>query len=477
MKFCDKLVKQRKNNNMSQEQLADRLGVSRQAVSKWESGTSMPDMEKIMQLCKILNCSLDDLVDDAACGNAKISEQKVGIHTYLQEVLDFITKTLNMFWSMRFVEKVKCILEMVFVILLMVFIWGILGSILRSIFDGIIYMLPNVLYRVIYHLSSVLYSIFGLIVGAIIFIHIFKIRYLDYFVTIEDSETNNKTIEEPVDEEVEEKERKFIEKKKNKIIIRDPKHSTYSFFTVLAHMVVWFLKFVLIFVAIPCILSFIFFVFSMTMSFWLLKDGIFFLGTTIILVGCIFVNYVILRVIYNFIFDQKQNLKRIFFIFIIGISLAGVGFGASFCTYLTFDKTDLVSEFDYDTKEITINSDIDNVVLSFLNYGNVEIVEDDSVSGIKINFTYNSDGDIHFYSYKDSGYTYDESLEYLVYDYNYYNDSNKWNGFDVINSLLDLLKDKKRIDNYEQASVSRVKVTISKDNLEKIKENYENFYY
>ena len=48
----------RKKNNMSQEQLADRLNVSRQAVSKWESGNSVPDMTKIMELCKILNCSL-----------------------------------------------------------------------------------------------------------------------------------------------------------------------------------------------------------------------------------------------------------------------------------------------------------------------------------------------------------------------------------------------------------------------------------
>lgn len=40
MRFCDKLPKLRKENNLSQEQLADRLGVSRQAVSKWESGES-----------------------------------------------------------------------------------------------------------------------------------------------------------------------------------------------------------------------------------------------------------------------------------------------------------------------------------------------------------------------------------------------------------------------------------------------------
>lgn len=46
MKFCDKLPKLRKQNNLSQELLADKLGVSRQAVSKWEQGSSYPDMEK-----------------------------------------------------------------------------------------------------------------------------------------------------------------------------------------------------------------------------------------------------------------------------------------------------------------------------------------------------------------------------------------------------------------------------------------------
>ena len=46
MKFCEKLAKQRKNNNLSQEQLAEMLSVSRQAVSKWENGSSYPDMDK-----------------------------------------------------------------------------------------------------------------------------------------------------------------------------------------------------------------------------------------------------------------------------------------------------------------------------------------------------------------------------------------------------------------------------------------------
>ena len=59
--LMDKLPKLRKNNNITQEQLADLIGVSRQAVSKWESGLSIPDMEKIIELCKIFDCQIDEL--------------------------------------------------------------------------------------------------------------------------------------------------------------------------------------------------------------------------------------------------------------------------------------------------------------------------------------------------------------------------------------------------------------------------------
>ena len=69
MRFSEKLPKLRKDNNLSQEQLADKLGVSRQAVSKWESGNSYPDMEKMLQMCKILNCHLEDIMDDGSIGN------------------------------------------------------------------------------------------------------------------------------------------------------------------------------------------------------------------------------------------------------------------------------------------------------------------------------------------------------------------------------------------------------------------------
>ena len=62
MKFGDNLRQIRKNKKMSQEQLAEKVNVTRQSVSKWENGESYPEMNNILELCKIFNCKLNDLV-------------------------------------------------------------------------------------------------------------------------------------------------------------------------------------------------------------------------------------------------------------------------------------------------------------------------------------------------------------------------------------------------------------------------------
>ena len=62
MKFGDNLRQTRKSKKMSQEQLAEKMNVTRQSVSKWENGESYPEMNNILELCKIFNCKLNDLV-------------------------------------------------------------------------------------------------------------------------------------------------------------------------------------------------------------------------------------------------------------------------------------------------------------------------------------------------------------------------------------------------------------------------------
>ena len=62
MPLSEKIATLRKRAGLSQEQLSEALGVSRQAVSKWESGGAMPELDKIVQLSRVLGVSTDALL-------------------------------------------------------------------------------------------------------------------------------------------------------------------------------------------------------------------------------------------------------------------------------------------------------------------------------------------------------------------------------------------------------------------------------
>ena len=64
MTFADKLQKLRKAKRLSQEDLAERCGVTRQSISKWETGLGYPETEKLLMLCDLLEVNLDYLLRD-----------------------------------------------------------------------------------------------------------------------------------------------------------------------------------------------------------------------------------------------------------------------------------------------------------------------------------------------------------------------------------------------------------------------------
>lgn len=61
--FCDNLISLRKMKQMSQEQLAEAVGVSRQTISKYETGEALPDIDKCKIMAELFDVSLDDLVN------------------------------------------------------------------------------------------------------------------------------------------------------------------------------------------------------------------------------------------------------------------------------------------------------------------------------------------------------------------------------------------------------------------------------
>ena len=98
----------RKENNLSQEQLAEKLGVSRQAVSKWESGQSYPEMDKVLQICKTFNFNMDELMNENVKEVAENKQVNSNINKTIEDFFEFITKTVDMFSAMKFMQKIKC---------------------------------------------------------------------------------------------------------------------------------------------------------------------------------------------------------------------------------------------------------------------------------------------------------------------------------------------------------------------------------
>ena len=95
MSFRDNLQHLRGTRDLSQAQLATLLGVSRQSVAKWEAEKSYPEMDKLIKLCDLFECSLDDLVRGDLTGCATASEAIVEAEPAPQPCLSIRTATTS----------------------------------------------------------------------------------------------------------------------------------------------------------------------------------------------------------------------------------------------------------------------------------------------------------------------------------------------------------------------------------------------
>lgn len=75
MNFSEKLLALRKANDLTQEQLAEKLDVSRQSVSKWESGQATPELEKIVALSTVFNVSTDYLLKTSEINDLSVKTE------------------------------------------------------------------------------------------------------------------------------------------------------------------------------------------------------------------------------------------------------------------------------------------------------------------------------------------------------------------------------------------------------------------
>ena len=130
MKFGDNLKLIRKNKNMSQEELAEKVNVTRQSVSKWENGEAYPEMNNILELCKIFNCKINDLVHTDMSDITSLDEEIVMRVVKFNEKKQNQVKTLsNVISLIGSIGKIVLMVAIPFVIMAMILVPYVINNV------------------------------------------------------------------------------------------------------------------------------------------------------------------------------------------------------------------------------------------------------------------------------------------------------------------------------------------------------------
>ena len=462
-KFSENLKKIRKDNNLSQEQLADELGVSRQAISKWESAVAYPEMDKIITLCEKFNLNIDDLLHKDIREVKGEEESKKNLNKYVDDFLNFITNTINMFSNMSFKSKCKCLFEQIIIGTVLLVVCLIIGTLGQDLLSGIFGVIPDKLYYILHSILHLVYGIFAIMSSVIIMVHIYKTRYLDYYEKIKkevvEQEENLNEDDKILDisdkgEKIDKKNKILFKKNEDKIIIRDPKHSEYKFINGLFKGIVGIIKFftlcfsIILFVTLICL--FIAFI----ISFLTIKTGIFFIGLLVAILSAAIINVVLILLLLNFVFNRKNDKKKMIWSFVISLIMIGIGSGLVLVGVLDFeyienDKSILKTDYiEFDMK--------DDLIFGY-RYPEVEYIESDN-DNIKIEYTINEYCEINYSNLSDKVIHIWGTCE---------------NPIKLVKEVISKFNDKKIVS--INSLLQDVKVYTKKENIEILKKNYKEY--
>ena len=445
--FKENLRKIRKENNLSQEQLADELGVSRQAISKWESGSAYPEMDKIIALCDKFDLNIDDLLHKDIKEVRGEEESKKKLNNLINDFLEFITNTINMFSKMDLKSKIKCLFEQCIIAFILFTVSLIIYNVLSSLFSSILILLPNIIYTFINGILKSILAIALIIISLIIITHIFKTRYLYYYEKLKKEEKND--IEET---ENTKSENKISLNNNDKIIIRDSKHSEYSFINIMFKTIIIIIKLFAIWFGLCISFVLVCLFISLVAAFLMYKTGLFFIGLLITILSSSAIGIVILLLILNFVFNRKSDKKKMIWSFIISLITLGIGCGLIFIGTLSFD---ISYDSEYMLKTVTKEYDMKEDLIITNNYGEIEYIETED-KNIKIDYQINKYCDI--------------------YDNNYNNNIVVWpdceNPINIAKEYIKNINDKRIIP--INNTIEKMTVYTNKSNIETLKNNWNN---
>lgn len=438
--FSENLKRIRKENNLSQEQLADELGVSRQAISKWESSVAYPEMDKIIMICNKFNLNIDDLLNKDIKEVKGEEESKKRINNVIDSVLKFITDSINLFSRLSFKSKIKCLFEQAVIMFLLFCISFLLGHLFSGLFSNIFVIFP---YKIEYFLDNIIDQILIIlfIFGSVmVMAHVFKIRYLDYYYKLNDKK---ESVEELKDE-----------KGNKRILIRDPKHSEYRFIKGLFKFIVLIVKFFLFTFGLFLSAMIVFLCVSLVLSFLVAKTGLFFIGLLLSIIASILICVVVLVSIYNFVFNRQINKKRVIYSFVILLVVLGAGIGISTIGALKFE---VIDEPEY--KVVNREYEMKDGLVLYPGLGEEEITYvETNDNNVKVDYKVTKLSNVQDY--------FDE--EDVIRAYVYLN-----NPVEVVKTIITNISNKKFVP--IDSELDSVTIYSNKDNIKKLKENKYNY--
>ena len=454
MFFASNLQKLRKKENMSQEALAEKLDVTRQSVSKWESGASYPEMDKLISICKIFNVDMDTLVNgDVLDEKKQDKETTINTKDLLDKFNTLMKKIVCLFESMSFKEIIEFLVT-VFLLIIIILIGTIPKDIIENLIgDGLLYDIAYVgpaLNTIFTFIIDILYSVFAIVV----FIYVLKIKYLDRI-----------KIKEDVNKEIVVKEKEKKVEEVEKVIIKDNTGSN-SLTRLLAKIIIYIIKFfVVLFLFAPLICIVVLAVMLGFEVLFVIK-GLPLIGILLWTIAGIIISALCFEVPLNFVINHKNNYKRVMITLLISLIIIIIGsliFAFEFFSLTYVDSLPI----DIKTKEISETLPMTNDFKTIGYYHNdIEYVVDDNLTDkIEVTVTYYD-------------YLVDYNIEVELHNDNLlvYMDSPKEFSFkDALDEISDDIKDGK-IYNYDKLNEYKVTIKTSSNNIDIIKNNNESYF-
>lgn len=463
MKFGENLQKLRKEKGISQEQLAEQLGVTRQSVSKWESGNSYPEMDKIVAICNLFHCDMDVLINKDITEEREKKDASSVVKEIFSGVTNYVKKTIYLFEHKSLKDIIKMCAQ-VFIIICVILLFAIPFMLLKEIVVSLFYTGNNWFSIFFAKFWNFIFNGGYAILAIATFLYIFKIKFLDneeiIVEEVEDKTQNSEEVSE--DNSYKTDSSKSSEKKKVKII--KVKKNDFSLLDLLVKAITVCLKCLFVLFLIPVIIGTIMLLIGLVLLIVLIFKGLFLAGPILLFLGGIVFAIVLIELMLDFIFNLKFSKRRIIITIISSIVVSSIGLGLSIWYFLNLNViNDVPTSFKTETKE-EIYTMTDDFLIHYDDYSfNTKFVEDNSLTNqVRVRIDY-------YTIANDVSLERNDNEVYLNYE--------TVDGVNIKQITDSIIKDLKhnKIHTYDQLGQVSITITTSKINVDKIQDNYQKY--